>query len=117
MGGQKERETERKKERGGRGGGKWGDRRRDEDKNGWGEERRESKIWGNCRRREGKSKMERGEVSERGCVCTCLCVCVGVGGGQWRGAAFCKAVARTYCALMGWLSFLLPFFFAVEEQY
>lgn len=31
--------------------------------------------------------------------------------------AFCKAVAWTYCALMGWLSFLLPFFFAVEEQY
>lgn len=52
------------------------------------EERSESKTWG-----EGKR------------------------GGVREGGAFCKAVAWTYCALMGWLSFLLPFFFAVEEQY
>lgn len=36
----------------------------------------------------------------------------GVGGGMFR-----EAVTRTYCALMGWLSFLWPFFFAVEERY
>lgn len=41
--------------------------------------------------------------------------CVGRGGGG--GRTFRKAVTRTYCALMGWLSFLWPFFFAVEERY
>lgn len=41
--------------------------------------------------------------------------CVGRGGGG--GGMFREAVTRTYCALMGWLSFLWPFFFAVEERY
>lgn len=40
-----------------------------------------------------------------------------VGEREAGGVAFSKAVAWTYCALMGWLSFLLPFFFAVEEWY
>lgn len=61
--------------------------------------------------------MERTESETRG-VCAW--------GGSWdvdesvsvrRVGAFCKAVAWTYCALMGWLSVLWPFFFAVEEQY
>lgn len=39
--------------------------------------------------------------------------------GRWCGVGgpFCKAVGWTYWALMGWLSFLRPFFFAVEELY
>lgn len=40
-----------------------------------------------------------------------------VGGGDGGGGMFREAVTRTYCALMGWLSFLWPFFFAVEERY
>lgn len=38
-------------------------------------------------------------------------------GGDGGGGMFGEAVTRTYCALMGWLSFLWPFFFAVEERY
>lgn len=68
-------------------------------RNGCGEERSESRNIG------GGWEERRAELDE--------CVWMEEEG----GGAFCKAVAWTYCALMGWLSFLLPFFFAVEEQY
>lgn len=38
-------------------------------------------------------------------------------GGMGGGGTLHEAVAWTYCALMGSLSFLWLFFFAVEEQY
>ena len=41
--------------------------------------------------------------------------------GYIRGVCVCGgvalAVAGTYCTLMGWFSFLLPFFLAVVERY